>query len=418
MVRACSWRQGTVRLVAGALMLLACTLMRATHAAAEGDLAEDEVASLVEAWVVGDADPRVREAAWSQLCECDPLLAQKPILRLLASEATRGAALELAAALRVSGLFTTVKPWLAGEHEERVIRVLARSDELAAHEYLLQRLKAAEYGTHSYQLLLDALCTHGLVATSALLQLAPEMRSFGPEPTLEMLEDPAWQAAQDRREDLAVVMAFQVHVPESEWREQPVLFDERTEKALYVVTEWPRLAIQYQRSARRQPVRGTSLMRRIGPGSRGIQRLGPNILVQPGGVLEVGPLPDVVQQGNWRLNAFVRVFTKDGCGVALGLGTGHEWVIETRGGEWVVAEAFGSERFAKVVPGDWTEVGFTWVDESLPGQRYARVCSASAAGTSLMERGKLNGRITYMRFRAGRDHAIVVGSVAYAKTGK
>lgn len=417
MVRACSWRQGTVRLVAGALMLLACTLMRATHASAEGDLAEDEVARLVEAWVVGDPDPRVREAAWSQLCECDPLMAQKPILRLLASEATRGAALELAAALRVSGLFTTVKPWLAGEHEERVIRVLARSDELAAHEYLLQRLQAAKLETPSYALLVDALRTEGLVAASALVQIAPRVRSLGREPTEEMITE-EWFDEETRKEDLAHILAFQFHLPESLWRVDSDSIDDETLKILYLLAEWPQLVSQYQRSARRQPVRGTSLMRRIGPGSRGIQRLGPNILVQPGGVLEVGPLPDVVQQGNWRLNAFVRVFTKDGCGVALGLGTGHAWAIQTRKGEWVVAEEFGSEHFAKVVPGDWTEVGFTWVDESLPGQRYARVCSASAAGTSLMERGTLNGRITYMRFRAGSDHAIVVGSVAYAKTGK
>lgn len=358
-------------------------------ARADGDLDEPAVARLVERWVSA-ADPQSeRDTVLAQLRLADPVLAEKTARRLLAVPASRQAALVLAAELRIPGLFSTVRPWIDGEYEQQIVELLARSDDVAAHEFLLARFRAAEPGSMRYELLRRAFCEHGLVATGSLLRMESLVRS-APEPVCD---------------DAAAILAFQMAAPAGTNRET-------------LLAAWPRLADTYQRSSRRQPLRGTSLMGRVATDSQGIRRVGPNIMVQPGGMLRLGPLPDAVQAGNWRLGGWVRVFSSDGCDVELAVGTGHAWRIQTVKGEWIVQEKFGSQRFAKVVPGEWTEVEYAWIDESAEKERYARVASASAAGIQLLERGTLNGRITFVTFHAGPEHPIVVGGVGYSRPSR
>jgi len=353
------------------------------------ELDEAAVATLVEAWVAPNATDAARTEAMSKLRRCDPVKSQKTVRRLIADPARRSATLDLAAELCVPGLFATVKPLIDSSDEERVVRLLLRTDDPAAQTFLLDRWRKAEVGSASYEYVVRGLLENGLSATTEITRLKAHLAAV----------------ADPRRADACSVLAFQMSAPA-----------ETTPETL--LASWDVLYREYDRDAKRQPRTGASLMSLVGSGSTGVRRLGPNISVAPGGQLVLGPLPEELQKGNWRIVGWVRVFSEDGTAAKIVMNDQQVWAIRTTKGEWIVKEEFGSEKVRKVEAGEWTAIEFRWVDESEAGERYARTVQASVAGERLLDRGKLNGLLTSVAFSAGPTQRIVVGGVEYARAAK
>lgn len=391
------------------VMLVVLTLSRPLPGLAD-EPSKEEVSSLVSTYLQA-ADAAGKASAITSLKSAERALIRDAIKEALVNPSTRARALELATALRVGALYPELRSAASTADEGLAMEAMLCSRDRMGHAYVLDRFENDPVLTPGFRHASRLLKENGLVATEWLARMKSHLGDV----------------ADPRHWDALLIIKYQLGAASSD--------------ASVLLSEWDVLEREYRIDARLRPKEGNPLSDRVGVESKGIKWVGPNILITPGGSLEINPLPLELQNGNWRIMAWIRVVPtetggwRDGVKVRLLTETASSVAgIDAVQGQWnpvfnsptTVATRFGPStvdnrtRVMPFKPGEWSMIEWRWVDQGTNGREtksieYKRLLDLLIDKEPIVRRAELDGRLRSIAFTAGAKSRLTVGGIAYAR---
>ena len=156
-----------MRLSCGAFLLALLPLTKGQ------DLKEREIVDLVGQFTSDLTDAKGKDEAFIKLRRANPSVVKKLIVPLLSNEDKRGAALDLAIKLRLTGLFNETKKLIDGESGAKVIELFFTTYDTAAQNFLFERWKTVDVTSESFKLLDEGFRKYPVVDVSLLTKFHP-----------------------------------------------------------------------------------------------------------------------------------------------------------------------------------------------------------------------------------------------------
>ncbi len=351
------------------ILAIAALLMQAP------ELKERDVRNLVVEYIAESTTTERRSELTETLRSVPRHLMQRTVIGALKEERTRGRALDLATAMRVTGLLAELKKYIDGVDEDRIVKLVLLTQEEGAASWLFDRWAEAAPDAASRRIIDDAFRTSGIADPSVLGRLE--------------------RLAMSGNAYAIAILAFQYG-----------------SEADGVVDRLPKLRTEWQRDAKSFTVTGTDLLAtdrwQNKPASR---RAGRNWRIGKDGGIR-WTFPDALQSGSFTIKARVMVLRAGGrCIIGMDWGSDNYRTYEpySTAHEWILVDGDGRRNVQPAPSGTFCEVSWQVTDRSNATRRDDRVVCISINGKALTERGQLTGKLNDIRFEANEGEMVVAG---------
>ncbi len=363
------------RIILSNLAVLAIVMLSAASSQAQKGLSARDAGKLVDEYIELAGDGQRAAAIVGELSG-QGLLCQRSLKSALRKDSERPAALKLAIALRVPGLFDTAKRYIDGDDEQAVIELGLVSGDKGAGKELVELWAAAEPDSARCTWIRDGLLKHP-VDLDAIQELKKLLAGEGARAT-------------DAGKALKVQLGAETDEPAA------------------LLADWDKLVAAWRLDAQAFTLKGADLLAFPTCAVTGeATRVGPNYRLKGEGKITID-LPEEWNTGDFTVTLRVRAVEGELQRAGLHVGQGV-WLVVHRTGEWSVTAGSAARFTADYKLGEWVELKWVVRDQSAGAAKMVRMSDVFVGPKKLVPAGRTNGEVQKVEIHAHGGSMVVGG---------